>query len=79
MIVKYYIKYDIIIVFFVGKNLKGGTMAREKSTIERRSFGIRLNPALVKELKILAAQRETQVNLLLEEAIRDFLEKCREE
>ena len=54
-------------------------MAREKSTIERRSFGIRLDPALVKELKILAAQRDTQVNLLLEEAIRDFLEKCREE
>ena len=54
-------------------------MAREKSTIERKSFGIRLNPALVKELKIMAAQRDTQVNLLLEEAIRDFLEKSKKE
>ena len=54
-------------------------MAREKSNIERKSFGIRLTPELVRELKILAAQRDTQVNLLLEEAIRNFLEKCREE
>lgn len=54
-------------------------MAREKSEVARKSFGIRLNPSLVKELKIMAAQQETQVNLLLEKAIRDFLEKCRKE
>ena len=54
-------------------------MGRDKSEVARKSFGIRLNPALVRELKIMAAQRDTQVNLLLEEAIRDFLEKSKKE
>ncbi len=50
-------------------------MEREKSTIERKSFGIRLDPDLVKELKILAVKKDSQVNHLLEKAIRDLLEK----
>ncbi len=54
-------------------------MAREKSPIERKSFGIRLDPDLVKELKILAAKKDSQVNHLLEEAIKDLLEKYKGE
>ena len=41
-------------------------------------FGVRMNPELVKKLKILAVKKETQVYKLLEEAITDFLKKNKE-
>lgn len=48
-------------------------MAREKSAVQRKLFGIRLDPQLIKQLKILSAKMETNTNLLIEQAIRDFL------
>jgi predicted transcriptional regulator len=41
-------------------------------------FGVRMDPELVKKLKILAVKKETQVYKLLEEAITDLLKKHRE-
>ena len=38
-------------------------------------FGVRMNSALVKKLKILAVKKDTQVYKLLEEAVTDYLKK----
>ena len=44
----------------------------------REPFGVRLDPELVTSVKILAAKKRTQVNLLVEEALKDLLKKYRE-
>jgi predicted transcriptional regulator len=41
-------------------------------------FGVRMNPELVKKLKILAVKKDTQVYKLLEEAVTDYLKKHKE-
>lgn len=41
-------------------------------------FGVRMDPELVKKLKILAVKKDTQVYKLLEEAIIDYLKKNKE-
>ncbi len=53
-------------------------MAREKSSTERKPFGIRIKPELMKKLRMLAVEKDMQVNHLLEEAIEDLLEKYKE-
>ena len=53
-------------------------MSRPKSETIRKSVGIRLNPELVKRLKMLAIKSDRQLNLLLEEAILDLLKKNKE-
>jgi len=50
-------------------------MAREKSTVTRKSYGFRIDIELAKKLKILAAKRAQAVNVILEEAIQDLLKK----
>jgi predicted transcriptional regulator len=45
------------------------------SSSGRKSYGIRLDPELVKKLKILAAKEEEPVNRVLEEAIVEYLKK----
>ena len=45
------------------------------SKTPREPFGVRLDPEVVTAIKILAAKRRTQVNLLIEEAIKDLLRK----
>ncbi len=52
-------------------------MAREKSAVQRKLFGIRLDPQLIKQLKIVSAKMESNTNLLIEQAIRDFLKAKR--
>lgn len=42
---------------------------------DRKTYATTLNTDLIKRLKILAAEEETKVNNLLEEAIRDLLKK----
>ncbi len=54
-------------------------MAREKSSNERKPFGIRIKPELMKKLRMLAVEKDMQVNHLLEEAIEDLLEKYKED
>ncbi|MCS6262400.1 MAG: hypothetical protein H8K11_01485 [Nitrospira sp.] len=53
-------------------------MSRKKDPIEKKAFGIRLDPALMKELQYLAVDKERWVNDLIDESIRDLLKKYRE-
>jgi len=48
------------------------------SSSPREPFAVRLDPELVTSIKILAAKKRTQVNLLFEEAVRDLLKKYKE-
>lgn len=50
---------------------------REKSAL-KKTYGLRLDQALMKELAHLAVDEDRWVNDLVEEAIRDFLKKHRE-
>lgn len=52
---------------------KEGTSSEGKS--DRKSYGIRLTPELVKALKRIAVEREMPVNRVLEEAIQDYIKK----
>ncbi|MDI3467909.1 MAG: hypothetical protein OJF50_006730 [Nitrospira sp.] len=53
-------------------------MAREKPTPARKTYGLRLDQALMKELQYLGIDEDQWVNDLVEEAIRDLLKKYRE-
>lgn len=53
-------------------------MSREKDEIEKKTFGIRLDPALMKDLQYLGVDKDRWVNDLIDEAIRDLLKKYRE-
>jgi len=46
-------------------------------TEEKTVFSVRVNKQLVKELKKLAVEQDKKYGELLEEAIRDLLEKYR--
>jgi hypothetical protein len=50
-------------------------MSRPKDAIEKKTFGVRLDPALMKELQFLAVEKERWVNDLIDESIRDLLKK----
>ena len=45
------------------------------SSSDRKSYGIRLDPELVRGIKIIAAKRDKPVNRVLEEAIIEYLKK----
>jgi hypothetical protein len=48
-------------------------MAKPKATVERKSIGIRVDVKLMKELKLLALMQDRQqLNLVLEDAIREY-------
>ena len=47
----------------------------QPSNSPREPFGVRLDPEVVIAIKILAAKKKTQVNLLIEESIKDLLRK----
>lgn len=42
---------------------------------ERKTFSVRIQPDIMKSLKMLAVQKETPLADLLEEAIKDLLKK----
>jgi predicted transcriptional regulator len=48
---------------------------KEAVSEAKKSFGIRLAPSLVTKLKHLAVDRGVMVNMVLEEAIIDYLKK----
>lgn len=52
--------------------------SQQPSNQPREPFGVRIDLRLVTSLKILAAKNRTQVNLLIEEAIKDLLQKHKE-
>ena len=46
--------------------------------VDKKMFTTRLDRETIKSLKILAANQEKSVNVLLEEAIQDLLKKYKE-
>jgi predicted transcriptional regulator len=46
--------------------------------MERKMFATRIDPQLIKSLKMLAVKQEKPNNHLLEEAIKDLLKKYRQ-
>ncbi len=46
-----------------------------KQEPERRQTGVKLDSALLREFKILAAQRETTLGELLEQAMTEYLQR----
>lgn len=47
----------------------------KKTTVNRKSFGFRLDVELVKKLKILAVNQGQAANVLLEDSIKELLKK----
>lgn len=45
---------------------------------ERKNFNTTLSIELIKKIKILAAEQDSRVNNLLEEAIKDILKKYKD-
>jgi hypothetical protein len=53
-------------------------MPRKKPALGRKTYGLRLDQALMKDLQYLGVDQERWINDLVEEAIRDLLKKYRE-
>jgi len=53
-------------------------MEKAKPKPERRQIGAKLDMELIKKFKVLAAERETTLGELLEEAMKDFLQNVKE-
>jgi len=51
-------------------------MEKEKQKPERRQTGAKLDVELLRKFKVLAAERETTLGELIEEAMQDFLVKA---
>ena len=47
-------------------------MAKPKAEVERKSIGIRVDVKIMKELKFLALKQDRQLNLVLEDAIKEY-------
>jgi predicted transcriptional regulator len=46
-----------------------------KGDIQRKTFSVVLDPALAKEVKMLAVKKETTISDIVEQAIKAFLKK----
>ncbi|BCA55334.1 hypothetical protein W02_24740 [Nitrospira sp. KM1] len=53
-------------------------MPPDKPDSSRKTYGLRLNKSLYKELQHLSVDEEQWVNDLVEEAIRDLLKKYKD-
>jgi len=53
-------------------------MPQEKNPSNRKTYGLRLDQALMKELQHLSVDEEQRMNTLIEEGISDLLKKYRE-
>jgi hypothetical protein len=51
-------------------------MEKDKPKPERRQIGAKLDVELLRKFKVLAAERETTLGELLEQAMKDFLVKA---
>ena len=54
------------------------TMARPRSPKQRKQYGLRLDPQLMREIEHLSVDEQKWLNELTEEALRDLLKKYRE-
>ena len=54
------------------------TMARPSSPKQRKQYGLRLDPQLMREIEHLSVDEQKWVNELTEEALRDLLKKYKD-
>ena len=53
-------------------------MEKDRQKVERRQTGVKLDTELLRKFKVLAAERETTLAELIEEAMKDFLQNVKE-
>ncbi|MGO9378495.1 MAG: ribbon-helix-helix protein, CopG family [Dissulfurispiraceae bacterium] len=53
-------------------------MEKDKQNPERRQTGVKLDVELLRKFKVLAAQRETTLGELIEEAMRNYLQNAKD-
>ncbi|MGA2229238.1 MAG: ribbon-helix-helix protein, CopG family [Syntrophobacteraceae bacterium] len=53
-------------------------MEKEKLKRERRQTGVKLDVELLRKFKVLAAERETTLGELIEEAMRNYLQNAKD-
>jgi metal-responsive CopG/Arc/MetJ family transcriptional regulator len=53
-------------------------MEKDKQKPERRQTGVKLDVELLRKFKILAAERETTLGELIEEAMRNYLQNAKD-
>ncbi|MGO9018228.1 MAG: ribbon-helix-helix protein, CopG family [Syntrophobacteraceae bacterium] len=53
-------------------------MGKDKQRVERRQTGVKLDSELLHKFKVLAAQRETTLGELIEEAMKDYLQNAQD-
>ena len=53
-------------------------MARPRSPKQRKQYGLRLDPQLMREIEHLSVDQQKYLNELAEEAFRDLLKKYRD-
>ena len=53
------------------------TITNAKQEPERRQTGVKFDSALLKEFKVLAAQRETTLGELIEDAMAEYLQRAK--
>lgn len=51
------------------------SMVRPKSFLIRQQLGVRINSELIKKIKHLAVDKNVSLNILVEEALEDLLNK----
>jgi hypothetical protein len=61
-----------------GLTMSRATMARPRSLKQRKQYGLRLDPQLMREIEHLSVDQQKYLNELTEEAFRDLLKKYRE-
>jgi len=53
-------------------------MEKDKQKPERRQTGVKLDVELLRKFKVLAAERETTLGELIEEAMRNYLQNAKD-
>jgi hypothetical protein len=53
-------------------------MPKDPSTEDRKPYGLRLDQALMREIKHLAVDHDRAINDLVEEALQDMLKKYKD-
>ncbi len=51
---------------------------KDKQKPERRQTGVKLDVELLRKFKVLAAERETTLGELIEEAMRNYLQNAKD-
>lgn len=74
--VKLYFIFLIVSAILIKNSLEGSMVAKTaKEGIKRKIFSVVMDPVLIKQVRIRAAQDETTISNIVESAIKAFLTK----